>query len=171
MEAAFNLKSISYEIFPELKGVRYLSYNYLFQSLHTLDLILNLCTTKAQVVNAFTMDSLERFKPIIEILVILLTSKHREADDQTLKMTTERIKSFFTAVKRKVSLHQSIQQQSTQEQQISAFAGAIIEYLNSYTLEELSEGTVPVICYTMFETNNHPNRMFEVPWTISYVDL
>lgn len=105
LESALNLKSKSYEIFPELKGVHLLLYNYLFQSLHTLDLILNLCTTKAQVVSFFNLDNLQQFKPIIEILVILLTSKHKEAEDQTLKMTAERIKSFFTAVKRKLSMH------------------------------------------------------------------
>lgn len=81
LESALNLKSKSYEIFPELKGVHLLLYNYLFQSLHTLDLILNLCTTKAQVVSFFNLDNLQQFKPIIEILVILLTSKHNEAEE------------------------------------------------------------------------------------------
>ena len=58
-------------IHPDLKGVKYLSYNFLFQSFHAMDMILNSLQTRQQVLKAFPVDILENFKPIVDILVAL----------------------------------------------------------------------------------------------------
>jgi hypothetical protein len=83
-----------------MPNTKYLNYNFFFQSLHTLDLLANQCQATL-LQRSFTLDCLEYFKPIAEIFAALLVNPLRETDDQTLKLTIERLKSFFSVMKRK----------------------------------------------------------------------
>jgi len=86
-----------------MKGVKFLSYNFLFTSLHTLDMLLNAFSLdkKGKVIETFPSDCLERFKPVAEILTGLLSWRERECTNSILTLTAERMQSFFEQLRRK----------------------------------------------------------------------
>jgi hypothetical protein len=91
----------------ELKGVKFLSFNCLFQYVHALDILLNSLQTREQVLKAFSIDTLENFKPIVDILASLQQWDHRYADIPLLSCSIDRVKTFFETLRRKTYLSSS----------------------------------------------------------------
>jgi len=71
------------------------SLNYLFQSFHTLDILLNNLNSHDQVLAAFPIDCLEHFKPVVEVLVAILSWKGLHCELSLVATSVERIKTFF----------------------------------------------------------------------------
>ena len=85
-----------------LQGVKFVSLNYLFQSFHTLDILLNNLNTPEQVISAFPMECLEHFKPVVEVLYAILNWKGVECEVSLIVASVDRIKTFFEQLKRKL---------------------------------------------------------------------
>lgn len=85
-----------------LRGVKFLSLNYLFQSLHALDMLLNSLSARQQVLAAFPADVLEQFKPVVDILAALQQWHLRFVFAPLLASSIERVKTFFELLRRKV---------------------------------------------------------------------
>lgn len=79
----------------DLREVKFVSYNYLFQAFHTLDMLLNNLTSPQQALHAFSFDCLEHFKPVVDILATLMTWKGALCEVSILVSCVERIKTFF----------------------------------------------------------------------------
>ena len=59
----------------DLKDVKFVSFNYLFQSFHTLDMLLNNLNSSQLALQAFPYDCLDHFKQVVEVLANLLNWK------------------------------------------------------------------------------------------------
>lgn len=89
-------------VHPDLRNVKFVSLNCLFQSFHTLDILLNNLGSPQHVIQAFPYDCLENFKPVVDILAAMVSHRGAHCEVSLVAASVERIKFFFEQLKRKL---------------------------------------------------------------------
>ena len=184
-------------VHQELADVKFVSFNYLFQSFHTLDMLLNNLTSPQQALQAFPIDCLQHFKPVVEILEAILTWKGTLCEVSLLVSCVERIKTFFEQLKRNLynatgaalmsqsrsKTHQTVE--AVKESKEYQFATHMAKFLDNLLQEKgtslnkyLSQTDGVFLCHCFAAggqptdtTNPQGDRIFEVESQIKYEQL
>jgi hypothetical protein len=67
-----------------------------------MDMLLNNLQTRQQILQAFPIDCLEKFKGIVDTLMSILTWRGRKCEISLLATLIDRIKTFFDQLRKKL---------------------------------------------------------------------
>lgn len=127
---------------------------------------------------AFSVDVLEMFKPVVDVLAALQQWPNRLVDSPLLASSIERVKSFFELVRRKVYLSgESHAKEYVIADQMALFLDTVlVESSTGFNkFASKNEGVLLVRCYSIGgnegEFTNQGDRLFEVSTGINYAQL
>ena len=165
-----------------------------------MDVLLNNLNNRDQVVQAFPLECLEQFKPVVDVLHALLGWHGRLVEMTILTNTVERIKSFFEQLRRKLysgggrvahgitatRQRQNINQTNEAgEYKEYVFADNMAQFLEMTLQESVTtlnkylnqaDGVLLVRCYPVDQGMNDQehdqgNRIFSVNSNVKYAEL